>query len=81
VHQIDRRIGLQEIAPGALTGVRFAGNQKHPQALAHAVCGEHRAVVVRGEFIVGQIDGEFRHRLAAMLDFKVVFDRPADWHV
>ena len=45
MHQVDRRIGLQQPPPGALARVRLAGDQQHPQPVAHAVDLDHRAVV------------------------------------
>jgi hypothetical protein len=34
VHQIDRGVGLEQVAPGALAGVRLAGDQQHAQRCA-----------------------------------------------
>ena len=50
VHQIDRRIGLQQIAPDAFARMRFAGHQQHPQAIAYAVDDHRRAVVLKRLF-------------------------------
>ena len=61
-------------------GMRFAGDEQHTQPLTHAVGGEHRAVVVRGQLVLHHIDGEIGHRLAAMLDLQGVLDRASDRH-
>ena len=47
MHEIDRGIGLEQIAPGPLAGIRFAGDQKHAQLVAHAVDVDDGAVVDR----------------------------------
>ncbi len=49
VHEIDGGVGLQQVAPHALAGVRLAGDQQHAQVLAHALGRHHDAVVGRGE--------------------------------
>ena len=36
MHQIDRRIGFQQIPPGALARMGFAADQQNPQPFAHA---------------------------------------------
>ena len=45
MHEIDAGVGLQQIAPGAFAGMRLAGYEQHPQFVAHAVDGHHRAIV------------------------------------
>ena len=50
MHQVHRRVGLQKIAPGALTGMRLARYQQHPQAVAHAVDDDGRTVVAQRQF-------------------------------
>ena len=49
VHEIDGGVGLQQVAPDALAGVRLAGDQQHAQVLAHALGGDDRAVVGGGQ--------------------------------
>ena len=45
--EIDAGVGFEQIAPGALAGMRLAGDQQHAQLVAHAVDRDHRAVVDR----------------------------------
>ena len=45
MHEIDAGVGLEQVAPGALAGMRLAGDQQHAQLVAHAVDRDHRAVV------------------------------------
>ena len=47
VHEIDRGVRLEQVAPGALAGMRLAGDQQHAQLVAHAVDRDHGAVVDR----------------------------------
>ena len=49
MHEIDRCVGFQHVAPGALAGMRLAGDQQHAQILAHALDREHGAIVHGGE--------------------------------
>ena len=50
MHEIDRGVGLEQIAPGPLAGIRLARHQQHAQLVAHAVDGDHGAVVDQREF-------------------------------
>ncbi len=52
MHEIDRGVGLEQVAPGALAGMRLAGDQQHAQLVAHAVDRDHGAVVDRREFVL-----------------------------
>ncbi len=49
VHEIDGGVRLQEVAPGALAGVRLARDEEHAQVLAHALGDDDEAVVGRRE--------------------------------
>ncbi len=49
VHEIDRRVGLEQVAPDAQPRVRLARHQEDAQAVAHAVDEEHLPVVERGD--------------------------------
>ena len=57
--EIDRGVGLQQVAPGALAGMRLAGNQQHAQILADAVDHGDGAVVGVGQLAVGAVDRQF----------------------
>ena len=47
MHQVDRAVGLQQVPPGALAGIGLAGDEQHPQPVAHAVDRDDRLVVAR----------------------------------
>jgi hypothetical protein len=51
VDEIDAGVGFQQVAPGALAGVRLARDEQHAKLVAHAVDGNDGAVVDRGEFV------------------------------
>jgi hypothetical protein len=68
VDQFDRRIGLEQVAPGALARIRLAGDQQHLEAVAHAVDREHRRVVGERQFLIGLLYLDLEHGLAAMHD-------------
>jgi hypothetical protein len=61
-------IGLQQPPPGALAGVRLAGDQQHPQPVAHAVDRDHGAVVQLAHLARPGLGGDLHHRRAAALD-------------
>ena len=46
MHEIDRGIGLEQIAPGALARMRLARNEQHAQAVANAFDDGDGAVVL-----------------------------------
>jgi len=68
VDQIDRRVGFEHVAPDALAGMRFAGNQQHPQAVAHPVDDDDGAVVNQGQLARAGRRFELQHIGAAMVD-------------
>ena len=45
--EVDGGVGLEQVAPGALAGMRLAGDQQHAQLVAHAVDRDDGAVVDR----------------------------------
>ena len=54
--EVDRGVGFQQVAPGALAGMRLAGDQQHAQILADAVDQRDGAVVGVGQLAVGAVD-------------------------
>ena len=69
VHEVDRGVGLEQVAPCPLARVRLARDQQHAQFFAHAVDGDDRAVVDRGDLLAGvlgleldEVDAWMRHR-------------------
>jgi hypothetical protein len=80
MHQVDRRIGLQQAAPGALPLVRLARYQQHAQPVAHAIDLDHRSVVQLRHLAGQRAGGHFDHRGAGAGDrhFDALFG--ADGH-
>ncbi len=68
VHQVHRRVRLQQPSPGALAGMRLTGNQQHAQAVAHAVDLDHGAVVDGGDLALERIGRHFDHGRAGTRD-------------
>ena len=66
MHQIDARVGFQQVAPGALPRMRLARNQQDAQPVAHAVDLNHRAVVAVGDLARGLGQLELDHVHARM---------------
>ena len=59
MHEVDRGVGFEQVAPGALAGMRLAGDQQHAQVLADAVDQRDGAVVgLRSARRRQRIDGE-----------------------
>ena len=64
VDQVDRGVGLEQVAPDAQARIGLAGDQQHAQAVAHAVDEEHLAVVERGHLARRRRGLDLEHRLA-----------------
>jgi hypothetical protein len=58
VDEVDRGVGLQQVAPGALAGMRLAGDEQHAQVLADALHLGDGAVVGVRQFAVQFADGQ-----------------------
>ena len=70
VHQIDRRVRLQQVAPDAQARVRLTGDQQDAQPVAHAVDEEHLPVVERGDLVRRGLGLDFEHGLASALELE-----------
>jgi len=68
VDQVDRRVGLQDVAPGALARMRLARHQQHAQPVAHAVDHDGGAVVGLAQLAGQAFDREFEHGRPAMVE-------------
>ena len=68
MHQVHRRVCLQQAAPGALAGMRLAGDEQHAQPVAHAVDADHGTVVGVGDLALQRIDRQLHHGGAAAGD-------------
>ncbi len=64
-------IGFQQDAPGALAGMGLAGDQQHPQPVAHAIDQSDGRVVGEAQLLGPGLDGEFEDVLAAMVDVEI----------
>ena len=65
MHEVDRGVRFQEVAPGALAGMRFARDEQDAQVLADALDQMDGAVVDVGDFAGRRGDGKFEHIVAA----------------
>ena len=77
MHQVDRGVGLQEIAPGPFAGMRFARDEQHAQVLADAVDDVDGAVVRRRHLARNLRDGEFHDVASAARHGEAEGDRYA----
>ena len=68
MHEIDRRIGFQKIAPDALAGMRRARNEKHAQPLAHALDRHDGLVVAQRQLVLGGGSIDLDHDAARVRD-------------
>ncbi|CAM5514994.1 hypothetical protein FALB51S_03956 [Frigidibacter albus] len=79
MHEVDRGVGFQQVAPGALAGMGLARDQQHPQPVAHAIDLHHGSVVAVGQLALGGGEVELHHVLPAMLQrqrqFQIGFHR------
>ena len=80
VDQVDRGVGFQNVAPGALAGMGLAGDQQHPQAVAHAVHHRRRPVVGERKLPRSRLDLDLEHARAAVveLEFDFLLDSDRD---
>ncbi len=83
MHEIDRGVGFQDIAPHPLAGVRLARHQQNLEPVAHAVDDDRGAVVGQGQLVRPRLDCEFKHVRAAVVDrdrqLYVLADRHQQW--
>ncbi len=68
MHQIDRSVRLEQVAPGALAGMRLARHQEHAQLVAHAVDRQNRAVVDLRQLVVERGGVDLHDVLALVRD-------------
>ena len=80
MHEVDRSVRLEQVAPGPLAGIRLAGDQQHAQLVAHAVDGDHRAIVDGGELAGERRRFDLDDVGAAMRDRDIDALRGADRH-
>ena len=68
MHEIDRRVGFQDVAPDALAGMRLARDEQHAQPVAHAVDDDRGAVVRQRQFLRPGLGLDFQNVRAAVID-------------
>ena len=78
VHEVDRGVGLEHVAPGALAGMRLARDQQHAQVFAHALDREHGAIVDGGELALGRLGFDLDDIGAGVIDIDRDLHRFAD---
>ena len=66
--EVDGRIGLQDVAPGALAGVGLARHQQHAQAVAHAVDDGDGGIVDGAQLVRPPRDLQLDQRRAGMIE-------------
>ena len=66
--EVDVGVRFQDVAPHALTRVRFARHQQHLELVAHAVDRHHRLVVQRGQLTRDRRDVDLDHVGTGMVD-------------
>ena len=76
MHEIDRGVRLQKIAPGALARMRLAGYEQHLQTVADAFGRDDGAVVLDGDLALPRRHGELGVVASAMLDVDRHVDGP-----
>ncbi len=78
--EVDRGVGLEQVAPGPLARVRLAGDQKHPQPLAHAHQFDGRAVVRERQFGRAGRRLDLQHIASAVGNLELDLGLPPDLH-
>ena len=78
VDEVDRGVRLEQVAPGALAGMRLARDQQHAQLVAHAVDRDHGAVVDLRQLVVDRRGLDLDDVRAGMGDLHVDGDVAAD---
>ena len=81
VHQVDRRIGLEQRSPGPLAGVRRTRDQQHAQPVPDRVDRMGNPVVDRAEFVGPLRDLDFHDGLAGTREFERQLLVPLDRYV
>lgn len=76
--EIDGGIGFQQVAPGALAGMRLARDEQHAQPVAHAVRDDNGAVVQDSQFVGPFLDVDLDDVGPAMGEGERHFRRFAD---
>ncbi|MCX7344662.1 MAG: hypothetical protein NTU78_02805, partial [Alphaproteobacteria bacterium] len=66
MHQVDRRIGLEQVAPGTFAGMRLAGHQQYAQPVAYALDHADGAVVLRRDLAFERRHADLGDVLPAM---------------
>ena len=81
MHQINRRIRFQQVAPNPFASMGFPRYQQHAQAVAHAVNLHHGGIVTIGQFAVCRGDRKLQDVDAAMRQGDWQLQIFARWHI
>src|SRR5262249_41778014 len=68
VDEVDRRIGLQDVAPGTLARMGLTRDQQYAQAIAHAVDDCDGGIVDGAQFLRPRLDVHFDQRRAGVIE-------------
>ncbi len=68
VDEVDRRVRLQHVSPGALAGMRLAGDEEHAKVLAHHVDLGDGDVVLKRQLVLAGLNFELDDRAAGMAE-------------
>ena len=61
MHEVDRAVGLEQVPPGPLARIGLAGDEQHPQPVAHAVDRDDGGVVALGQLALDLGRGDLQH--------------------
>ena len=78
MHEVDVGVRLQEIAPHALARMRLAGDEQHPELVAHAFDVDDGAIAVGGELVFDRRDLELDDVRPGVIDRRLDLDPLAD---
>ncbi len=78
--EIDGAVGFQQVAPGPLTRIGLAGNQQHPQPVAHAVDLDDGGVVAVRQLALRGVERQLHDVLAAVVEHQRQLDILPDGH-
>ena len=81
MHEVDRRVRLQQVPPGPLARIGLARDQQHPQPVAHAVDRDDRRVVAVGQLARRRRRRHLQHVDPAALQRHRQLDAAVDRHL
>ena len=67
-------------APDALSGMRFARYQQHPQSITYPIRDNDRTIIIEGQLLRPRLDLDFDHIGSAVINCDRQRDIPIDWY-